>query len=62
LSIHAFRLKGLITVKDIQKAVKYPGASKDSFGRLRCGAAIGVAKDTMERAEALVAGGTWTCW
>jgi IMP dehydrogenase len=52
-----FRLKGLITVKDIQKAVKYPGASKDPLGRLRCGAAIGVSKDTMERAEALVAAG-----
>ena len=52
---HDYRLKGLITVKDIQKAVKYPNASKDSLGRLRCGAAIGVAKDTMERAEALVA-------
>ena len=52
---HEFRLKGLITVKDIQKAVKYPNASKDSLGRLRCGAAIGVAKDTVERAEALVA-------
>src|ERR1700674_1430364 len=50
-----FRLKGLITVKDIQKAVKFPNASKDSLGRLRCGAAIGIAKDTMERAEALVA-------
>jgi IMP dehydrogenase len=50
-----FRLKGLITVKDIQKAVKYPNASKDSLGRLRCGAAVGVAKDTLERAEALVA-------
>src|SRR4029078_11443164 len=49
-----FRLKGLITVKDIQKAVKYPAASKDSLGSLRCGAAIGVAKDTMERATALV--------
>jgi IMP dehydrogenase len=49
-----FRLKGLITVKDIQKAVKYPNASKDSLGRLRCGAAIGVAKDTVERAESLV--------
>jgi len=47
-------LKGLITVKDIQKAVKYPAASKDSLGRLRCGAAIGVARDTMDRAEALV--------
>src|SRR5687767_454872 len=54
---HDYRLKGLITVKDIQKAVKYPNASKDSLGRLRCGAAIGVAKDTMERAEALVAAG-----
>jgi IMP dehydrogenase len=50
-----FRLKGLITVKDIQKAVKYPNASKDSLGRLRCGAAVGVAKDTLARAEALVA-------
>src|SRR2546422_9860771 len=50
-----FQLKGLITVKDIQKAVKYPNASKDSLGRLRCGAAVGVARDTMERAEALVA-------
>ncbi len=50
-----FRLKGLITVKDIQKAIKYPNASKDSLGRLRVGAAVGVAKDTLERAEALVA-------
>src|SRR5919205_603807 len=52
-----FRLKGLITVKDIQKAVKYPNASKDPLGRLRCGAAVGVAKDTTERAAALVAAG-----
>jgi IMP dehydrogenase len=50
-----YRLKGLITVKDIQKAVKYPNASKDALGRLRCGAAIGIASDTIERAEALVA-------
>jgi IMP dehydrogenase len=50
-----YRLKGLITVKDIQKAVKYPNASKDPLGRLRVGAAIGIARDTMERAEALVA-------
>ncbi len=50
-----FRLKGLITVKDIQKAVKYPNASKDSLGRLRCGAAVGVARDTIDRADALVA-------
>jgi IMP dehydrogenase len=49
-----YRLKGLITVKDIQKAVKYPSASKDPLGRLRCGAAIGVSKDTVERAEALM--------
>src|SRR5439155_3583332 len=49
------RLKGLITVKDIQKAIKYPNACKDSLGRLRCGAAIGVGKDAMARAEALVA-------
>jgi IMP dehydrogenase len=52
---HDFRLKGLITVKDIQKAVKYPNASKDLLGRLRCGAAVGVAPDTLERAAALVA-------
>jgi IMP dehydrogenase len=52
---HDFRLKGLITVKDIQKAVKYPSASKDSLGRLRCGAAVGVSRDTIQRAEALVA-------
>src|ERR671931_2795044 len=50
-----YRLKGLITVKDIQKAVKYPNASKDSLGRLRCGAAVGIAADTVDRAEALVA-------
>src|SRR5438128_1321276 len=49
-----YRLKGLITVKDIQKAVKYPSASKDSLGRLRCGAAVGIARDTVERADALV--------
>jgi IMP dehydrogenase len=52
-----FRLKGLITVKDIQKAIKYPAACKDHLGRLRCGAAIGVAKDSLERAHALVSAG-----
>jgi IMP dehydrogenase len=52
-----YRLKGLITVKDIQKAVKYPNASKDSLGRLRCGAAVGVGRDAMDRADALVAAG-----
>ena len=50
-----FRLKGLITVKDIQKLVKYPNACKDALGRLRVGAAVGVSKDTLERAAALVA-------
>jgi IMP dehydrogenase len=50
-----YRLKGLITVKDIQKAIKYPNACKDSLGRLRVGAAIGTGKDAMARAEALVA-------
>jgi IMP dehydrogenase len=49
-----YRLKGLITVKDIQKAVKYPNASKDLLGRLRCGAAVGIARDTIDRADALV--------
>ncbi len=52
---HAFRLKGLITVKDIQKAIKYPHACKDTLGRLRCAAAVGTAQNTVERAEALVA-------
>jgi IMP dehydrogenase len=52
-----YRLKGLITVKDIQKAVKYPVACKDALGRLRCGAAIGVSRDSFERAQALVAAG-----
>src|SRR6187455_2665417 len=50
-----YRLKGLITVKDIQKLIKYPAACKDSLGRLRVGAAIGISKDTFERADALVA-------
>jgi len=49
-----FKLKGLITVKDIQKAIKYPNACKDALGRLRTGAAVGIARDTLERAEALV--------
>src|ERR687896_962249 len=50
-----YMLKGLITVKDIQKMIKYPAACKDSLGRLRAGAAIGVGKDALARAEALVA-------
>jgi IMP dehydrogenase len=47
-------LKGLITVKDIQKKLKYPDAAKDSQGRLRVGAAIGAGPDFLERAEELV--------
>jgi IMP dehydrogenase len=49
------RLKGLITVKDIQKSIQYPRATKDSRGRLRVGAAVGTGADGLERAEALVA-------
>ncbi len=49
-----FRLKGLITVKDIQKAIKYPNAAKDPLGRLRVGAAIGATGDFLERAAELV--------
>ena len=47
-------LKGLITVKDIQKAIRYPLAAKDDLGRLRCAAAIGATGDFLERAQALV--------
>jgi IMP dehydrogenase len=47
-------LKGLITFKDIQKRKSFPNACKDSFGRLRVGAAVGITKDTMERVEELV--------
>ena len=50
-------LKGLITIKDIEKAKKYPHSAKDSLGRLRVGAAVGVTADTMERVGALVAAG-----
>ena len=49
-----YNLKGLITVKDIQKKLKYPNAAKDSHGRLRIGAAIGATGDYLERAEELV--------
>lgn len=48
------KLKGLITVKDIQKRKKYPNAFKDKFGRLRVGAAIGISPDTLDRAEELI--------
>ena len=47
-------LKGLITIKDIEKARKYPDASKDKQGRLIAGAAVGISDDTMPRVEALV--------
>ncbi len=50
-------LKGLITIKDIEKAVKYPYSATDSQGRLICGAAIGVTNDVLDRAGALVAAG-----
>ena len=52
-----FALRGLITVKDIQKADEYPNACKDSSSRLRVGAAIGVGLDSKQRAEALVEAG-----
>lgn len=47
-------LKGLITIKDIEKAKAYPNAAKDSKGRLLCGASVGITNDMMERVEALV--------
>jgi IMP dehydrogenase len=49
-----YNLKGLITVKDIQKQIKYPFACKDSLGRLRVGAAVGVSADVLDRTSALV--------
>jgi IMP dehydrogenase len=49
-----YNLKGLITVKDIQKRLKYPNAAKDAQGRLRVGAAVGVTGDYLERAQELV--------
>ena len=52
-----FELKGLITVKDIQKSTEHPLACKDELGRLRVGAAVGTTGDTEERVEALVAAG-----
>jgi IMP dehydrogenase len=53
----AFQLKGLITVKDIEKKIRYPNASKDGRGRLRVGAAVGVGADWEERVDALVRAG-----
>jgi len=49
-----YELKGLITVKDIQKKLKYPNAAKDAHGRLRVGAAVGATGDYLERAQELV--------
>ena len=49
-----YKLKGLITVKDIQKVIKFPSACKDSLGRLRVGAALGASGEALERAAALV--------
>jgi IMP dehydrogenase len=49
-----YKLKGLITVKDIEKAVRYPNSSRDSSGRLLCAAAVGVTHDIMDRASALI--------
>ncbi|NLL18908.1 MAG: IMP dehydrogenase [Clostridia bacterium] len=52
-----YNLKGLITIKDIEKARQYPNSAKDDKGRLRVAAALGVTNDTMERAEALIKAG-----
>ncbi|TDI38345.1 MAG: IMP dehydrogenase [Acidobacteria bacterium] len=49
-----YQLKGLITVKDIQKAMKYPNSAKDDLGRLLVGAAIGTGEDSIERAKRLI--------
>ncbi len=50
-----FNLKGLITIKDIEKTIKYPLAAKDSQGRLLCGAAVGITANVLDRVAALVA-------
>ena len=49
-----YNLKGLITIKDIEKAIKYPLAAKDSQGRLLCGAGVGITANVLDRVEALV--------
>ena len=53
----AFKLKGLITIKDIEKVLKYPNSAKDASGRLLCAAAIGVTADVLDRAGALIDAG-----
>ncbi len=50
-----YNLKGLITIKDIEKTIKYPLAAKDEQGRLLCGAGVGITANVLERVEALVA-------
>ncbi len=52
-----YRLKGLITIKDIEKVLKYPNSAKDAAGRLLCAAAIGVTNDVLDRSGALLAAG-----
>ena len=52
-----YKLKGLITIKDIEKVIKYPNSAKDDKGRLLCAAAIGVTKDVLDRAGALIDAG-----
>ncbi|MCR5010805.1 MAG: IMP dehydrogenase [Lachnospiraceae bacterium] len=52
-----FSLKGLITIKDIEKAIKYPNAAKDAQGRLLCGAGVGITANALERVDALVKAG-----
>ena len=52
-----YKLKGLITIKDIEKVKKYPNSAKDALGRLRVGAAVGVGEDTLDRVDALVEAG-----
>ena len=49
-----FNLKGLITIKDIEKQIKYPLAAKDEQGRLLCGAAVGITANVLARVDALV--------
>ena len=49
-----FNLKGLITIKDIEKQIKYPNSAKDSQGRLLCGAGVGITADALDRVDALV--------
>ena len=49
-----FNLKGLITIKDIEKQIKYPNAAKDDQGRLLCGAGVGITADVLDRVQALV--------